>query len=133
MICADILGLLDALGLERAVIVGHDWGGYHLWQFGLRHPEPVREAGRPQHALLARRARCRRPRWLRERFGEDGYYMLWHQTPGRSEAELEADLRGNLAKVFKGFEHAGRPLDDGHARRRPAAACSAGCPRKAAS
>ena len=39
VICADILGLLDALGLERAVIVGHDWGGYHVWQFGLRYPE----------------------------------------------------------------------------------------------
>ena len=46
-------------------------------------------------------------RALRERFGENGYYMLWHQTPGRSEAELEADLRGNLAKIFKGADHAG--------------------------
>jgi pimeloyl-ACP methyl ester carboxylesterase len=106
VICADILGLLDAFGLERAVIVRHDWGGHHVWQFGLRHPE-----------------RCMRlvglntPYWppgpvpptqmLRERFGDDGYYMLWHQTPGRSEAELEADLRGNPRKIFKGFEHAG--------------------------
>src|SRR5262249_40211490 len=32
--------------------------------------------------------------------------VLRHQTPGPSEAELEADLRGNLAKVFKGAEHA---------------------------
>ena len=105
VISDDIVGLLDALDLERAVIVGHDWGGYHLWQFGLRHPERCAKLvglntpyappgpGPPTQAL-------------RERFGENGYYMLWHQVPGRSEAELEADLRGNLAKIFKGAEHA---------------------------
>jgi soluble epoxide hydrolase / lipid-phosphate phosphatase len=27
VICADIRGILDGLGLERAVIVGHDWAG----------------------------------------------------------------------------------------------------------
>ncbi|MCA9854831.1 MAG: alpha/beta fold hydrolase, partial [Dehalococcoidia bacterium] len=26
-ICADIAGLLDALGEEKCVIAGHDWGG----------------------------------------------------------------------------------------------------------
>jgi pimeloyl-ACP methyl ester carboxylesterase len=106
VICADIRGLLDALGLERAAIVGHDWGGYHVWQFGLRHPERCAK-------LVGLNTPYRPPgpapptQWLRERFGEDGYYVLWHQTPGRSEAELEADLRGNLRKIFKGFEHAG--------------------------
>jgi pimeloyl-ACP methyl ester carboxylesterase len=104
-ICADILGLLDALGLERAVVVGHDWGGHHVWQFGLRHPDRCAK-------LVGLNTPYRPPgpvpptQWLRERFGEDGYYMLWHQRPGRSEAELEADLRGNLRKIFKGFEHA---------------------------
>jgi pimeloyl-ACP methyl ester carboxylesterase len=106
VICADIAGLLDALGLERAVIVGHDWGGYHLWQFGLRHPERcialvgLNTPYAPPGAVPPTQA-------LRRRFGENGYYMLWHQTPGRSEAELEADLRGNLGKVFKGAAHAG--------------------------
>jgi pimeloyl-ACP methyl ester carboxylesterase len=106
VICADIAGLLDALGLERAVIVGHDWGGYHLWQFALRHPDRcIKVVGlntpyAPPGASPPTRA-------LRERFGEDGYYVLWHQTPGRSEAELEANVPGNLRKVFKGVEHAG--------------------------
>lgn len=30
--CTDIENLLDALGVERAVIAGHDWGGIILWQ-----------------------------------------------------------------------------------------------------
>jgi len=94
VICADIAG-----------IVGHDWGGYHIWQFGLR--EPARSAKliglntpyRPPDAVAPTQA-------LRARFGDDGYYMLRHQVPGRSEAELEADLRGNLAKIFAPAERA---------------------------
>jgi soluble epoxide hydrolase/lipid-phosphate phosphatase len=105
VICADLAGLLDALGLERAVIVGHDWGGYHLWQFGLRHPDRcLKLVG--LNTPYAPPGRVPPTQALRERFGADGYYVLWHQTPGRSEAELEADLRGNLAKVFKGADHA---------------------------
>jgi len=105
VICADIAGLLDVLGLERAVIVGHDWGGYHIWQFGLR--EPARCA-----KLIGLNTPYRPPdrvpptQALRERFGDDGYYMLWHQVPGRSEAEFETDLRGNLAKIFAPAERA---------------------------
>src|SRR6202795_3377581 len=28
---ADLTGMLDALGLENAVVVGHDWGGAVAW------------------------------------------------------------------------------------------------------
>jgi pimeloyl-ACP methyl ester carboxylesterase len=105
VICADIVGLLDALGLDRAVIVGHDWGGYHLWQVGLRHPDRCAKLV-GLNTPYAPLGPAPPTRALRERFGENGYYVLWHQTPGRSEAELEADLRGNLAKIFKDAEHA---------------------------
>lgn len=107
VICADIAGLLDALGIERAAIVGHDWGGYHTWQFGLRYPErtarliglntpygppspiPTTEA---LHAAFGAGAR--------------GYYMLYFQEPGQAEAELEADVRGNLAKIMHRWDRA---------------------------
>ena len=36
---ADIVGVLDALGEERAALVGHDWGALIAWQCGLLHPE----------------------------------------------------------------------------------------------
>lgn len=34
----DVVGLLDALGIERAVFMGHDWGGLIAWQMPLLHP-----------------------------------------------------------------------------------------------
>jgi pimeloyl-ACP methyl ester carboxylesterase len=41
-ICADLVGLLDALGERQAVFVGHDWGGAIVWAMALHYPERVR-------------------------------------------------------------------------------------------
>ena len=38
-IVADMLDLLDALGVEKAVWVGHDWGGPVVWSLAQHHPE----------------------------------------------------------------------------------------------
>tara|TARA_R110002073_G_scaffold12017_11_gene53948 strand:- start:861 stop:1808 length:948 start_codon:yes stop_codon:yes gene_type:complete len=35
----DHLGLLDVLGIEKAIYIGHDWGSIVLWQHALLHPE----------------------------------------------------------------------------------------------
>jgi pimeloyl-ACP methyl ester carboxylesterase len=37
----DILGLMDALGLERVRLIGHDWGGWVGFLICLRQPERV--------------------------------------------------------------------------------------------
>ncbi|WP_051020437.1 alpha/beta fold hydrolase [Nocardia araoensis] len=38
-VASDLLALLDALGLERVLLVGHDWGGYIAHLLVLREPE----------------------------------------------------------------------------------------------
>jgi pimeloyl-ACP methyl ester carboxylesterase len=38
----DAVALLDALGVERAHVIGHDWGGFTGFLLGLRHPDRVR-------------------------------------------------------------------------------------------
>ena len=37
--CADLLGLLKALGHEQAIFVGHDFGAPLVWNMAVRHPE----------------------------------------------------------------------------------------------
>ncbi len=37
----DVLGLLDALGWERAHLAGHDWGSLVGWPFVAQHPDRV--------------------------------------------------------------------------------------------
>ena len=38
---ADVRGLLDALGVERAAVVGHDWGAVLAWAFARAEPSRV--------------------------------------------------------------------------------------------
>jgi pimeloyl-ACP methyl ester carboxylesterase len=38
---ADTLALLDAEGLDRISLIGHDWGGYAAFLLALEHPERV--------------------------------------------------------------------------------------------
>jgi pimeloyl-ACP methyl ester carboxylesterase len=38
---ADQIALLDALGIERACVIGHDWGGWTAILLGLTSPERV--------------------------------------------------------------------------------------------
>src|SRR5215471_15910765 len=41
-LCADMCGLLDALGASDAVFVGHDCAGSVVWSLATIHPERVR-------------------------------------------------------------------------------------------
>jgi len=36
---SDQIELLDALGIERAHVIGHDWGGWTAFLLGMGHPE----------------------------------------------------------------------------------------------
>jgi pimeloyl-ACP methyl ester carboxylesterase len=40
-LAADVVGLLDALGAEEAVLVGHDWGANIAWACAERFPQRV--------------------------------------------------------------------------------------------
>ncbi len=39
LIVGDMIGLLDALGREQAIWVGHDWGSPVVWNVASHHPE----------------------------------------------------------------------------------------------
>ena len=38
-VVADVVALLDAAGIERAHVVGHDWGGVVAWTLASRHAD----------------------------------------------------------------------------------------------
>jgi epoxide hydrolase 4 len=38
-LAGDVAGLIRALGREKAIVVGHDWGAVVAWGFAMEHPE----------------------------------------------------------------------------------------------
>ena len=91
----DIVGLVQALGQEQAVIVGHDWGAPVAWFCGLLRPDVFRAVGLlsvPYHP----RDNVRPTDRMRALAGENQFYQLYFQEPGKAEAELEADTRRSV-------------------------------------
>lgn len=37
----DVVAVIKSLGKDKAIVVGHDWGGAIAWQVAIRHPEMV--------------------------------------------------------------------------------------------
>ncbi|MVU77684.1 alpha/beta fold hydrolase [Nocardia sp. ET3-3] len=93
-VCADLVGLLDAYGLEDAIFVGHDWGASVVWHLAREYPERVRAvAGLSVPATP--RSSGPPTQIMRARLGED-FYMIWFQEPGVADRVLDADVRRTL-------------------------------------
>lgn len=87
----DIVGLLDALALQRAVVVGHDWGGIVAWHMALMQPERLQRLvslNTPFHG----RGRLRPTDAFSSGPDRRFNYILYFQEPGRAERDIEPDL-----------------------------------------
>jgi pimeloyl-ACP methyl ester carboxylesterase len=102
----DLVGLLDDVGAQQAVFVGHDWGAMVVWQTALLHPERVRAVAGLSVPPIPR-ARSRPTERWREKFGDD-FYMLRFQQPGLADAEMAADVTATMSGMFAGLA----PLPD---------------------
>jgi pimeloyl-ACP methyl ester carboxylesterase len=86
----DLVGLLDHLGVDKAIFCGHDWGGFVVWQMPLMHPDRVAGVIGLNTPFLPR-APADPIAIMRMRFGPD-MYIVWFQTPGDADAVLCADV-----------------------------------------
>src|SRR5262249_42473667 len=76
----DMAGLLDAVGADQAVIVGHDWGAPVAWHSALFRPDRFRaEVGL---SVPFRPRGPNRPSTLWPRAEKQRWYQLYFQTPG---------------------------------------------------
>lgn len=93
-VCADLAGLLDAVGAEDAVFVGHDWGASVVWHMAWARPERVRAVVGMSVPMTPRSPVAPLP-VLRRRLG-DAFYMVWFQEPGVADRALARDVRRTL-------------------------------------
>ncbi|HET6811050.1 MAG TPA: alpha/beta hydrolase [Acidimicrobiales bacterium] len=96
---ADNVGVVEALGETTAVVVGHDWGAPIAWSSCLLRPDMFRAL-----ALLSvpysPYGRVRPLEVLGQLGGDETFYMVYFQEPGRAEAEIEADVRGWVRGMY---------------------------------
>ena len=98
-LAGDMVGLVDAYGEDKAILIGHDWGSIVAWNSVLLHPDrfsalvamSVPYSGRPPRSPIET--------W-QETFGDNFYYILYHQEPGVAEAEYDADPEGLLSRLY---------------------------------
>ncbi len=76
---ADLVAILDALGIERVKLVGHDWGAVIAWVFAARHPERVERYA----ALSVGHAAAYAAGPLEQKL--KGWYVLMFQLRGFAE------------------------------------------------
>jgi len=94
----DMVGLLDALGAEQAVIAGHDWGAPVAWHAALLRPDRFR--GVVGLSVPFRPRGTVRPTTAMPQTDDARFYQLYFQEPGIAEAEFERDPRVSLRTML---------------------------------
>jgi pimeloyl-ACP methyl ester carboxylesterase len=95
----DLVALLDALEIEKAVFVGHDWGGFVTWGTAVLHPERVAGVAcgctpyMPFPSVAVHEAAVG---------GEtDRQYVAWFQKPGVAEAYMDPRARTVVDMIMR--------------------------------
>jgi len=97
-LAGDVLGLLDALELDQAVVVGHDWGAMVAWHLAQAHPGRVAAVAGLSVPFLPR-APAPPVELMRQAAGENFHYIVYFQEVGPADRELAADPRRTLCST----------------------------------
>jgi pimeloyl-ACP methyl ester carboxylesterase len=99
---ADLIGLLDDVGAEKAVFIGHDWGAPVVWSSAQLHPDRVAAVVGLSVPPIPR-AQIPPTQAFRAIFGDNFFYMLYFQEPGVADAELAADPAKTIRRMMAGL------------------------------
>ena len=115
---ADLVALLDHLGIEQAIFCGHDWGGIVVWQMAQRRPERVAGVIGVNTPFIPRAA-ADPIEIMRQRLGEE-MYIVHFQRPGEADAVLAADVDKSMRFFLRRPLAGAAPVGDGLATEREA-------------
>jgi pimeloyl-ACP methyl ester carboxylesterase len=97
-LAADVVGLIDAAGRDRAYLVGHDWGAAVTWRVANRYPERVAKAAIlnvPHPYVMAKYLRRSPRQALRST------YIGYFQIPALPEKMMGANDWKPLAETIR--------------------------------
>ena len=99
-IVADVIGMLDALGISQCVVVGHDWGGMTAWNTAMMAPERIARVIGINTPFIPR-APIKPTDAMRAMAAGNFHYVLYFQAPGVAETELERDVARSLRAFYQ--------------------------------
>lgn len=117
LVVADMIGLLDALGVEKAVWVGHDWGSPVVWSIASHHPERCHGVANlcvPYYSLERGLDACLglidRNVYPEDEFplGQWEYQRFYEENFAAAIAPFDADPMKAIKALFRGGNPAGR-------------------------
>ncbi len=110
-ITQDLVALLDALGAEKAVFVGHDFGAPAAWNVALRAPERVLGLVLLSVPYDPDRMPVR-PSTIYAKMAQKHFlHIHYFQKRGVADGELAGDPRGFLTRLFWALSGGYRYLD----------------------
>ena len=98
----DLLALLDDVGVDRAVFVGHDWGALVIYALALMATDRVAGAVGIGVPFLPR-GTVPPTTMLRQFAGEQWFMLLWVQDPGVAEADMGRDVATTIRRMYTGL------------------------------
>ena len=107
-LAADMAGIVDEAGADKAVIVGHDWGSVVAWHAALLHPDRFRAVAALSVPYFGPSREAPTKIW-KQRHGNRFYYILYHQEPGVAEAEYDVNPEGLLRMLYSSPDTARHP------------------------
>ena len=121
-LAADVAGLAGHMGVERATIVGHDWGGIVAWNVATRYPDLVDKLillnSPPPGAFLRGLRRFEQLRrswymlffqipWLPERTWRSGGYSLLRRVLTRDPVHPNAFTEEDIDRYVEALSQPG--------------------------
>jgi len=106
--CADVAGLIKALGYDKAILVGHDFGGLLVWSMPFYQPGVI--AGIASICTpFTPRAKHEPISMFNHIYGENNYINRF-QEPGFMEARFNPDMAKTFRMLMRTDEGHGTPL-----------------------
>jgi pimeloyl-ACP methyl ester carboxylesterase len=103
-LAGDVVGLVQALGEQRAAVIGHDWGAPVAWTSALLRPDIFGAVGLLSVPYPAHFWSGPPPTTTMKALLAVGqmFYQLYFQEPGKADEEFAKDPRHSFLRMFTG-------------------------------
>jgi pimeloyl-ACP methyl ester carboxylesterase len=100
VLTADVMGLIRAFGEEKAILIGHDWGGGVAWAFAAAYPQATERLvvmNCPHPGPFQKHLRSN---WRQLR---RSWYIFFFQLPWLPEFGVRLNVRRFIEQAFRGW------------------------------